>query len=112
MTQIINDYFAKMLEIIAKSDGQLLKFAGDALLAFFPQRVNERMDEAEKAIRTGLRMQRSMQEFFQPIQNPLLNELFGEHDLELTMSIGISQGNLFEAFFWVPSAADTTLSSY
>ena len=97
LTQIINDYFAKMLEIIAKSDGQLLKFAGDALLAFFPERMNERMDEAEKAIRTGLRMQRSMQESFQPIQNPLLNELFGEHDLELSMSIGISRGDLFEA---------------
>ena len=97
LTQIINDYFAKMLEIIAKSDGQLLKFAGDALLAFFPERSTERMDEAEKAIRTGLRMQRSMQEFFQPIQNDLLNELFGDHDLELSMSIGISRGDLFEA---------------
>lgn len=97
LTQIINDYFAKMLEIIAKSDGQLLKFAGDALLAFFPERANERMDEAEKAIRTGLRMQRSMQEFFQPIQNKLLAELFGDHDLELSMSIGVSRGELFEA---------------
>lgn len=97
LTQVINDYFARMLEIIAKSDGQLLKFAGDALLAFFPERENERLDEAEKAIRTGLRMQRSMREFFQPIQNQLLDELIDNHELELTMSIGISRGELFEA---------------
>src|SRR5215211_7163943 len=36
LTIIMNDYFAEMLEILAKSDGQLLKFAGDALLVFFP----------------------------------------------------------------------------
>lgn len=106
LTQIINDYFARMLEIIAKSDGQLLKFAGDALLAFFPERKNEKMDEAEKAIRTGLRMQRSMQEFFQPIQNEQLVELFGNHDLELKMSIGISRGKLFEALVGNTSQRD------
>ena len=36
LTRIINDFFATMLEIMAKSNGQLLKFAGDALEAFFP----------------------------------------------------------------------------
>ena len=39
LTIIMNDYFAEMLEILAKSDGQLLKFAGDALLVFFPSVV-------------------------------------------------------------------------
>ncbi len=36
LTEVINDFFARMLEILAKSNGQLLKFAGDALLIFFP----------------------------------------------------------------------------
>lgn len=95
LTQVINDFFATMLEILAKSNGQLLKFAGDALLAFFPARSGE--DEVPLAIRTGLRMQRAMRDKFQPIDHPLLAEWFGEHDLALTMSIGICQGNLFEA---------------
>ncbi len=95
LTRVINDFFAQMLEILAKSDGQLLKFAGDALEAFFP--APRRGNEAPLAIRTGLRMQREMVARFQPIQHPELERLFGAHDLALTMSIGICQGQLFEA---------------
>lgn len=95
LTRIINDFFARMLEILAKSNGQLLKFAGDALLIFFP--AVEGADEAPLAIRTGLRMQREMAANFQPINHPELQELVGEHDMELTMSIGICRGKLFEA---------------
>jgi class 3 adenylate cyclase len=94
LTLVINDYFSTMLEILAKSDGQLLKFAGDALLAFFPGEIHE---SASKAIRTGLRMQRAMTRF-QPIQTPALAQLLGEHDQRLSMSIGISHGQLLEAY--------------
>lgn len=101
MTQIINDFFSTMLEILAKSDGQMLKFAGDALLTFFPITAEESDDPgkmvAGKAIRTGLRMQRAMKQKFQPIQHPLLKELFGDHSLQLTMSIGVAKGLQFEA---------------
>ncbi|HVO44610.1 MAG TPA: adenylate/guanylate cyclase domain-containing protein, partial [Aggregatilineales bacterium] len=95
MTQIIHAFFARMLDILAKSNGQLLKFAGDALLAFFPTLSGE--DETPLAIRTGLRMQREMKVGFQPIDHPTLNEFFGEHYLELSMSIGVCCGKLFEA---------------
>jgi adenylate cyclase len=74
----------------------LLKFAGDALLIFFP--AVEATDEAPLAIRTGLRMQREMRANFQPIGNAALRGLLGEgHTMELTMSIGICHGELFEA---------------
>lgn len=110
MTQIINDFFTTMLEILAKSDGQMLKFAGDALLTFFPVTAEEsdRPDlvVAAKAIRTGLRMQRAMREQFQPIQHPLLDKLFGDHQLELKMSIGIASGQLFEALVGNQSQRD------
>ncbi|MBZ0318717.1 MAG: AAA family ATPase [Anaerolineae bacterium] len=97
LTEVINDYFATMLEIIAKSNGELLKFAGDALLVFFPEQKGEG-DVAAKAIRTGLRMQRAMMQKFQPLQHPVLAEMFGkDHGMELTMSVGISRGHLFEA---------------
>ncbi|MBI5959729.1 MAG: AAA family ATPase, partial [Chloroflexi bacterium] len=94
LTEIISDFFSRMLEILAKSNGQMLKFAGDALLTFFPAVTGD--DESPFAIRTGLRMQREMAANFQPITHPALKELFGEHDLKLTMSIGVCKGKLFE----------------
>jgi len=95
LTDIINDFFGRMLEILAKSNGQLLKFAGDALLTFFPAVEGE--NEAPFAIRTGLRLQRAMKDF-QPFQTTALIEQFGEnHGMNLTMSIGICRGQLFEA---------------
>lgn len=96
LTKIFNDYFSTMLEILAKSEGQLLKFAGDALLTFFPAEAGK--DKFPKAVKTGLRMQRAMREDFQPIQNEELKKWFGkQHDLSLTMSIGLAHGKLFEA---------------
>lgn len=95
LTQVINDYFSTMLEIIAKSNGQLLKFAGDALLIFFPSKPD--YDEVPMAINAGLRMQRAMRSRFQPIQNDDIQKSFGKHDMELTMSIGISHGKLYES---------------
>ncbi|MBE2270513.1 MAG: AAA family ATPase [Anaerolinea sp.] len=96
LTLIINNYFAEMLEILAKSDGQLLKFAGDALLAFFPAKQGD-ISDALKAVRTGLRMQRAMKQF-QPITDPRLVELIGtDRPHALLMSIGMARGKLFEA---------------
>lgn len=99
LTAVINDYFATMLEILAKSDGQLLKFAGDALLAFFPASENaDDLSDAQKAIRTGLRMQRAMQDHFQPVKHETLAALLEEdHGVQLVMSIGIARGRLMEA---------------
>ncbi|MBE2181951.1 MAG: AAA family ATPase [Anaerolineae bacterium] len=99
LTAVINQYFETMLEILAKSEGQLLKFAGDALLAFYPSTANPEDRRSElKAIRTGLRMQRAMREKFQPIQNEQLAALWGaDHSSQLTMSIGIARGRLFES---------------
>ncbi|MFQ3567565.1 MAG: adenylate/guanylate cyclase domain-containing protein [Aggregatilineales bacterium] len=97
LTEIINDYFATMLEVLAKADGQLLKFAGDALLAFFPGELTD-LRPARAAIRTGLRMQRLMRDKFQPVQTSSLAKLLGaSHGAKLTMSIGIARGELFEA---------------
>ncbi len=104
LTAVINDYFTTMLEILAKSEGQLLKFAGDALLAFYPEVAGDNRSPALKAVRTGLRMQQAMREGFQPIRSERLQALLGEgHDALLTMSIGIARGQLFESL--VGSAA-------
>jgi class 3 adenylate cyclase len=97
MTTIMNEFFARMLEIISSSDGMLLKFAGDALLAFFPAQPNDHgAADAIKAVRTGLRMQRAMAAF-QPISAPQLLDVLQGIEASLTMSIGIARGQLFEA---------------
>ncbi len=61
LTGMINRYFIKMLEILSWSGGVLLKFAGDATLAFFPERPNQ--EQAGWALRAGQRMLRAMQAF-------------------------------------------------
>jgi adenylate cyclase len=97
LTLIMNEFFATMLEILAKSDGMLLKFAGDALLAFFPA-SEDSSDTADlfKATRTALRMQRAMRTF-QPIAEARFVEMLGGYKSYLYMSVGLARGNLFEA---------------
>lgn len=98
LTAVINHYFTTMLDILAKSDGQLLKFAGDALLAFYPAAGPDDHSPALKAVRTGLRMQQAMIEGFQPIRSERLAALLGEdHGAQLAMSIGVAQGRLYES---------------
>ena len=98
LTAVINDYFSTMLEVLAKADGQLLKFAGDALLAFWVGgNDRETLMACRKAVRTGLRMQRAMKAKFQPIQHDQIRQLFGvDHQSQLTMSIGVARGKLLE----------------
>jgi class 3 adenylate cyclase len=99
LTAVIIDYFSTMLEILANSNGQLLKFAGDALLAFFPAAEDDpaMITCSSRAVRTGLRMQTAMASRFQPVQHEQLVALLGEgHQSSLTMSIGIARGKLFE----------------
>lgn len=63
LTDIVNHYFSEMLDILARSGGDLLKFAGDAMLAYFPAFRREGETEVDWAIRAGLRMQRAMTAF-------------------------------------------------
>lgn len=97
LTLIMNEFFATMLEILAKSDGMLLKFAGDALLAFFPA-SDDGSDTTDlfKAARTAVRMQRAMRAF-QPISEPRFMEMLGGYKSYLYMSVGLARGKLFEA---------------
>lgn len=98
LTLVMNTLFAEMLEILAKSDAQVLKFAGDALLAFFPAKSLDDLTDARKAIRAGLRMQRAMMSMFQPIHDPKLLDVVGrEKEHHLSMTAGIARGSLFEA---------------
>ncbi len=58
ITGIVNDYFATMLDIMARYEGDLYKFGGDALLlAFYGQ------DGAARGCRAALEMQQAMRRF-------------------------------------------------
>ena len=63
LTTIVNRYFGEMLDILAWSGGDLLKFAGDALLVYFPALARGHETEADWAVRAAWRMQRAMAAF-------------------------------------------------
>ena len=100
---VLNAYFAKMIEIISKSGGDLLEFTGDALLALFPDTANPNKpnEDAVKAVRAGLRMQRAMREFAE-IETP-------EGTLTLGMRIGLHSGRFLSADIGTPRRMEHVL---
>lgn len=86
LTRAINAYFERMLDILAWSGGILLKFAGDALLVYFPaeRRADKDGEQARWAVRAGQRMMRAMHEF------AAIPTALGP--VELRMKIGVSTG--------------------
>ena len=87
LTATMNDYFATMLEILAWSGGILLKFAGDAMLVYFPAQENDQ--QAQWAVRVGVRMLASMPKFSH-IETPL-------ETISLKMKVGIATGQFLSA---------------
>lgn len=96
---VLNAYFAEMIEIISKSNGDLLEFTGDALLAVFPE--TERKNDALQAVRAGLRMQRAMARFAE-ISTP-------EGILHLGMRVGIHSGRFLSADIGTPRRMEHVL---
>jgi class 3 adenylate cyclase len=92
LLDLLNDYFGSMIEIISKSDGNLLEFTGDAMLIQFP--VNRRQNEVSQAVRAGLRMQRAM-ERFDKIETD-------EETFSLGQRIGIHTGRFLTADIGTP----------
>ncbi len=87
LTDLINAYFARMIQILDWSGGILLKFAGDALLAYFAGQ--EDGEHARWAVRCALRMMRAMSEFAE------VDTLDGSAGLR--MKIGIGSGSFLAA---------------
>jgi class 3 adenylate cyclase/tetratricopeptide (TPR) repeat protein len=87
LTATMNTYFDSMLEIMSSSGGILLKFAGDAMLIYFPEQADNH--QAVWAVRTGMRMLRSIKGFTS-IKTPL-------GITSLQMKIGVSTGEFLAA---------------
>ncbi len=87
LTEIMNRYFIRMLEILSWSGGILLKFAGDATLVYFPQQKNGA--QALWAARAGQRMLQAMKDFA-TIDSPT-------EKVSLKMKIGVATGDFLAA---------------
>jgi class 3 adenylate cyclase/tetratricopeptide (TPR) repeat protein len=92
LTNIMNDYFETMLEILAWSGGILLKFAGDATLVYFPAQRKDR--QAQWAVRAAMRMLRAVSKFSK-IETP--SEI-----VNLQMKIGVATGEFLSASIGSP----------
>ncbi|MBD2105439.1 adenylate/guanylate cyclase domain-containing protein [Nodosilinea sp. FACHB-13] len=94
---LINDYFARMVELVSKAGGNLLEFTGDAMLVQFRHETYQSGgDNAEitQAVYAGLRMQRAMENFsaLETAQGPL----------SLRMRLGIHPGQFVAADIGTP----------
>ena len=57
LTRILNNYFSEMIDIVYEYNGDILRFAGDAMTIFFES------DKGETAISCGLKMLKTMNKF-------------------------------------------------
>lgn len=91
LTSIMNRYFALMIEIISWSGGTLLKFAGDAILVYFPEQPHQA--QANWAVRAGQRMLRAIATFGNEIEDS--ENIPG--GISLKMKIGLATGEYLAA---------------
>ncbi len=100
MNQIVNRLFASILDPLFASGGDLLIFAGDAVLAYFPKQHHN--EDLLQAVRAGLRMQREILPFGD------LQTEFGR--CSLAMSIGVEQGRAFAGVVGTPQRMELLVS--
>jgi class 3 adenylate cyclase len=83
MGELLNEYFARMNDIIQKYEGTLANITGDALFVFFgaPDRTDDR-DHALRCVRMAMEMQLKMKE----LQKKWFNEGI-EHPLQIRCGI-------------------------
>jgi class 3 adenylate cyclase/tetratricopeptide (TPR) repeat protein len=100
MNRLMRALFAALLEPLLNSGGDLLIFAGDAVLASFPARIEGQ--DARWATRTALRLV----EAITPFAN--LETLYGS--FSLTMSAGVERGAAFAAVAGSPQRMEFLIS--
>lgn len=99
LLDVLNRYFAKMIEIVSKSGGTLLEFTGDAMLVKFVD--DPRRNETAQAVRAGLRMQRAMAAY------DSFDTEYGT--FSLGMRIGVHTGPFLTANVGTPRRMDHVL---
>ena len=84
LTQVLNAYFSNLIDLIHAHGGDVVKFAGDALLAFWPAEDDAALiNAAQVAAQCGLQVQAA-------------NESFGARlGHRLYLRIGVGAGSVF-----------------
>ncbi|MEJ5166696.1 MAG: adenylate/guanylate cyclase domain-containing protein, partial [Thermoanaerobaculia bacterium] len=86
LTDILNNYFTKMIKIIKENGGEVMKFGGDAIHCFFP--FEESLDYA---INASFKMQEEMKNY-KKIKTPVGH-------FSLSMKIGLAFGDVLIGSF-------------
>ncbi|MHB8499372.1 MAG: adenylate/guanylate cyclase domain-containing protein [Candidatus Acidiferrales bacterium] len=94
--EVLNEFFARMTNVIFEHDGTLDKYLGDGLMALFGAPFALQND-AEAAVRAAVKMQKSLAE---------LNELSGK--APLSIGIGIHTGEAVVGFLGTERRMDYT----
>ena len=82
----LNKYFGQLIEVVTKHGGDVLKFAGDALICMFghpSEKQNSASELSVRAIQCGMEIQTDLKEYDS-------NEGF-----KLTLHIGVGAGDLY-----------------
>jgi class 3 adenylate cyclase/predicted ATPase len=87
LSQLLNTYFKKMLEIIQAYGGMATKFGGDALTVLFPYNSTDQNVVASRAVQCALEMQVAMWQY------EAITTSAGVFNL--TMRIGVALGSVF-----------------
>nr|WP_240969518.1 adenylate/guanylate cyclase domain-containing protein [Sneathiella limimaris] len=96
VAQILNVYFGEVVKIVARNDGVVNHFEGDAMLVTFNVPVVD-ADHAAKAVRTAVEIQMLLQNFVFP------------HGERLSCRIGINTGEVIAGVVGPPERAIYTV---
>jgi class 3 adenylate cyclase len=99
--EIQSMYFGRMSREIGRFGGTVEKYAGDAVLVFFGVPVAHE-DDAERAIRCGLNMQRAIKS--------LTEEVGKRWGVELALRVGVNTGEVVSGIWEVGSRKDYAVS--
>ncbi|HNW37113.1 MAG TPA: adenylate/guanylate cyclase domain-containing protein, partial [Candidatus Ozemobacteraceae bacterium] len=100
IVSLLNAYFERMVDVVFSFDGTLDKFVGDGMIALFGAPAN-RPDDALRAVRTALRMQKALAEF------NIERERTGK--LPIKTGIGINTGEVVAGYIGSSKALQYTV---
>src|SRR5574341_738533 len=86
LTRLLNDYFGRLINLISAQAGEVVKFAGDALLAVWPATEEDLATVTARAVHCGLVIQE------------MLHDYEATAGIHLSLPIGIGVGDAFTAY--------------
>ena len=84
LTFLLSDYFDHLIEVVLAHGGDVIKFAGDAILILFPE--DDRSLALKRAATCGVKMQK--------VAQTISDRLRREEDVDLSLKVAISAGEI------------------